>query len=290
VQPALLSDFMGVVVKQSLGLVLILATILAFTSSASAEQVRQRPYADLKQVLDAVEGFESWPRRVEPGHLLRVPHRGQGVRVASHFQGQTLGILTQRDGARFDTLTTVQATAPLSPEMGPDGQGLAITHHKGFGSNAAFPVGPDGFAAISGRGEGALAVLFDHGQRATGFLTHSDYDDPLGSRSARRGGIEVIFLTREGDVLARISSDLQQGITAYGFETTSGAPDIAGFVILNTDPGGIAVDDILFARVAMVSKMQHPTQNWRTDSWHAGSGKIPFPHAWKTSQNLSRQP
>jgi hypothetical protein len=276
--------------NSTLGLVLGLATILVSSAPVSADQIRPHPYAALKQVLDAVEGFESWPKRAEPGYLLQTPHRGDGIRVASHFRGQQLGILTRSSGARFDTITTAQATPPLVLEMGPDGQGLAVAHHNGFGSNAAFPIGPDGFAAISGRGEGALAVLFDHDQRATGFLTHSDYEDPLGTRPSRRGGVEVIFLARDGHVLARIAASLEQGITAFGFETVSGVPEIAGFVILNTDPGGIAIDDILFARAPMVGKMQHPEQNWRAVYWHAGSTDIPFPHAWKTAQNLSRHP
>ena len=272
------------------GLALCLATFFPSAVPVSADQVRPRPYAALKQVLDAVEGFDSWPKRAEPGYLLQAPHRGDGIRVASHFKGQTLGIVTQSSGARFDTITNAQATAPLSLAMGPDGQGLAVAYHNGFGTNAAFPIGPDGFAVISGRGEGALAILFDHDQRATGFLAHSDYAAPLGTRPARRGAIEVVFMSREGHVLARIEAGLEQGITALGFETASGAPEIAGLVILNTDPGGIAVDDILFARAPMVGKMQHPAQNWRTDSWHAGSGTIAFLHARKTSQNLPRQP
>ena len=272
------------------GFVLGLATIIAFCSAAKAERILSRPYAALAQSLDAVEGFENWPMRPEPGHLLRVPHRGLGIKVGGHFAGQSLAILTQRDGTRFDALGDTQAATPLALEMGPDGQGLAIAHHNGFGSNAAFPFGPDGYDAISGRGEGALAVLFDHDQKATGFLTHSDYDDPLGIRPARRGGVEVIFLTRDGHVLATFASILQQGVTAFGFETASGAPEIAGLVILNTDPGGIAVDDILFARAAMVGKMQHRADKWRSVSWHSRSGEIPFSNASKIAQHLSRQP
>ncbi len=238
---------------------LLSASICCVLATATrAEGIMTRPYAALLQELDSREGFEAWPRRPEPGHLLRAPHHAPGLAIASHFEGQTPAILTRRDGGRHDSLTTTTAKPPLRLAAGPDGQGLAVAQHRGFGSNAAFPIGPDGFAQLSGRGEGSLAILFDQDQRATGLLIHSDYPDPLGSRPAPRGTVEVIFLARDGQVLGRIVSALGQGVTPLGFQTTSGLPMIAGVVILNTDPGGIAVDDILFARAALMGRAATP--------------------------------
>ena len=230
----------------------VLATAL------QAEGLISRPYAELLRELDSLEGFEAWPTRDEPGHLLRAPHRAPGLSVASHFEGQAPGILTRRDGGRHDSLVSPEADAPLRLATGPDGQGLAVARHRGFGSNAAFPIGPDGFGRLSGRGEGSLAILFDQDQRATGMLIHSDYPDPLGTRPAPRGGVEVIFLARDGRVLGHAYAPLTEGITALGFQTASGLPLIAGVVILNTDPGGIAVDDILFARAALMGRAATP--------------------------------
>ncbi|MDP5350021.1 MAG: hypothetical protein NWT12_06385 [Paracoccaceae bacterium] len=227
-------------------------------SPLRAESIVNRPYAELLRELDSREGFEAWPMREEPGHLLRAPHRAPGLAVASHFEGQSPGILTRRDGGRHDSLVATQADAPLRLATGPDGQGLAVARHRGLGSNAAFPIGPDGFGLLSGRGEGSLAILFDQDQRATGMLIHSDYPDPLGSRPAPRGRVEVIFLARDGRVLGQINAALTEGVTALGFQTAGGLPQIAGVVILNTDPGGIAVDDILFARAALMGRAATP--------------------------------
>ena len=103
------------------------------------------------------------------------------------------------------------------------------------------------WAVLTERGEGALAVLFDHDQSAMGFRVHTDYPDPLGSRPAWRGQIEVRFHDRDGRLITRLQFHPGPGITDFGFKRVGARRDIAGVIILNTDPGGIAVDDIIFA-------------------------------------------
>lgn len=264
-------------------------TILA-AAPVMAQTVLPRPYAQLQQELDRIEGFAAWPARPEPGHLLTAPHRGDGITVASHFAGQSPAVLTRRAGGRFDTLTRARASAPLMIETGPPGQGISIAQHRGFGSNAVLPIGPDGFDVVSGRGEGSLAILFDHDQAAVGLLVHADYADPLGVRAAPRGTVEVILLDRTGRVLARDVTPLSEGITALGYGTRDDAPLIAGLVVLNTDPGGIAVDDILYARAAVMGGMQQSPRNRRAASWQSDGPAILWLHAWKTAQILSIQP
>jgi len=259
-------------------------------AQAQAETIIARPYQLLAQELDRIEGFEAWPRRAEPGHLLSAPHRGEGITVASHFTGQTPAILTRREGGRFDSLTQARAQAPLQLETGPPAQGIAVALHRGFASNAVFPIGPAGFDRIDGRGEGMLAILFDHDQRATGLLIHSDYADPLGTRPAPRGTVEVIVLDRAGRVLARPVTPLAQGITALGYATAGGAQLIAGLVVLNTDPGGIAVDDILYERAAMMGEMQHSPLNLWALPWQSDGRKILSPYAEETAQIFPLQP
>lgn len=242
----------GLALSAALSAAICAAICAAMTAPARAQEIISRPYAELLHELDSREGFEAWPRRAEPGHLLQAPHRAPGLHVGSHFAGQRTAILTRRVGGRHDALQAATADAPLTLAAGPPGQGLAVAHHRGFGSNAAFPVGPDGFDRISGRGEGSLAILFDRDQRATGLLIHADYPDPLGTRPAPRGMVEAIALARDGRVLGRIATPLGPGITALGLQSATGLPEIAGLVILNTDPGGIAVDDILFSRAALI--------------------------------------
>ena len=283
-------SFYGQIWRKCLLLACSLAGVTLPQVQARADTIIPRPYAVLMQELDRIEGFEAWPRRAEPGHLLSAPHRGDGITVASHFTGQTPAILTRRDGGPFDSLTQPRAQAPLRLETGPPGQGIAVALHRGFASNAVFPIGPAGFDQIEGRGEGMLAILFDHDQRATGLLIHSDYADPLGARPAPRGTVEVIVLDRAGQVLARPVTALAQGITALGYATADGAPLIAGLVVLNTDPGGIAVDDILYERAAMMGeKPQSPLNLWAL-SWQADGRKIMSSYVEKTAQIFPLQP
>lgn len=267
-----------------------LTAIMAQTSRAQSDQILARPYADLARELTRREGFEAWPTRPEPGHLLQALHRGSDITIGSYFSGQTPGILTQNNNERFDILTDVTPDLPLALATAPRGHGLAIAHHRGFGSNAVFPLGPDGFDRISGRGEGSLAVLFDHDQRATGFLVHADYPDPLGQRNATRGVVTVILLARDGQVLATPVTPLKQGITAIGYATAAGAPGIAGMVILNTDPGGIAIDDILYDRAALSGRQHRSGANSMQASWQSGPGALVLMHAWQTAQRLPRHP
>ena len=147
------------------------------------------------------------------------------------------------------------ARAPLRLTGHGPGLGLAFAWHRGFGSVAVFPLGPDGFGALSGRGEGSLAVLFPHDQAALGLRVHSDYPDPLGARATRPGTVTLIAMSRDGHEIGRHAMRLAAGITALGLERTSGVRDIAGFVLLNTDPGGIAVDDILYHRERLLGRV-----------------------------------
>ncbi|MDX5401898.1 MAG: hypothetical protein LPK02_05950 [Rhodobacterales bacterium] len=272
------------------GLIGLIGLGLPGLTPVHAAEIVARPYAALQQELDRIEGFEGWPARAEPGHLLRAPHRGDGIAIASHFTGQTPAILTLRDGGSYDSLSEARAQAPLRLEVGPPGQGIAIARHRGFGSNAVFPVGPRGFDRIDGRGEGSLAILFDDDQRAVGLLVHADYADPLGTRPATRGTVEVIVLDRAGRVLARPVTPVSEGVTALGYQTASGAPLIAGLVLLNTDPGGIAVDDILYARAGLMGRAPQVTPDLRQASWQADRAGLLSRHAEETAQILPLQP
>ncbi|WP_299354593.1 hypothetical protein [uncultured Shimia sp.] len=202
------------------------------------------PYADLEKELSSVLTFETLPQRSEPGfnfdHLMRL----KGAWVGEHFAGQTLGSAPSETGQPHDTLSEPQASAPLTLRTGAPWRNLSIAHHRGFGSNAVLPLGPLGFQDISGRGEGAFAVLFDHDQPAFGFRLHAAYDSPLGQASMR-GSVVVHVFDRQGNLIGRASIHPGEGVSEHGFRTLS-PPHVAGIMITNTDPGGIALDDILF--------------------------------------------
>lgn len=242
------SDFGGAVTRSVLaGMCLALCA-----ASSQAEPLRVVPYDRLAAELDGRIGFDGLPRRPEPGLSLDHPLPVDGAWVGAAFAGQAGVIRQSGDGARHDGIGDARADAPLRLVGQGPGQGLAFAHHRGFGSVAVFPLGPDGFGRISGRGEGALAVLFAQDQRAVGLRIHSDYPDPLGSRQTASGDVEILMMARDGRMIGRHAVRLGPGITEIGLERSDGQPGIAGFVLLNTDPGGIAVDDILFARAALL--------------------------------------
>lgn len=75
---------------------------------------------------------------------------------------------------------------------------------------------------------------------------HADYPVPPTGRSTAPGEIEVNFNDRRGRVIGHQSRAPRLGITEFGFIRGGYRADIAGVTIVNTDPGGIAFDDILF--------------------------------------------
>lgn len=231
---------------------LFLLVFFAFNQPLRADEIRTIPYILLATQLTGRIAFDTMPSRPEPGLSLDHPVAVDGAQVGAGFAGQVHAIRQGRDGARFDALSDALANPPLRLVGHGPGQGLAFARHRGFGSVAVFPLGPDGFDRLSGRGEGALAVLFPHDQAAIGLRVHSDYADPLGARSGQPGAVEVIAMARDGRVIARHAAQLAQGITEIGLRRRDDIPDIAGFVLLNTDPGGIAVDDILYARTPLL--------------------------------------
>lgn len=193
--------------------------------------------------LDGHVRFDTLPRRDEPGHVIDQLYLGPDVALGSHFKGQTLGTRTGPGGQQHDTLTQRRATPPLHLLPGAPGQSLSVAWHRGFGSMALFPLGPSGFPRVDARGEGAVSILFETDQDLIGLRIHSGYSDPLG-QSPRPGAVHVTCLSRSAEVRARIDTPLATGITEIGLQFDTGP--IAGCTLTNTDPGGIAIDDLRY--------------------------------------------
>ncbi|MFT4708563.1 MAG: hypothetical protein ACI9PU_002413 [Ascidiaceihabitans sp.] len=64
-------------------------------------------------------------------------------------------------------------------------------------------------------------------------------------RGGENGSAQVQFLRRDGSVIAQ-SPVRQLGEYAVGFHSKDDVPDIAGFVLMNADPQGVAIDNIRF--------------------------------------------
>jgi hypothetical protein len=231
-----------------------LATALALLAASSltpsvplaqeaGKSVMMTDYNVLKQELDAIIDFETLPRRPEPGIALEAAMREGHAWLGERLAGQ------QVLGGPHDRLLGTPL-APMAIAPGARGANLSVAWHRGFGSNALFPLGPAGFPARAARGEGSVAILFDHGQRALGLRIHSDYAAPLGDAPAP-GTLTIAFYRRDGARIGQIRRQLDTGITELGVRRADGVADIAAITVTNDDPGGIALDDILYQTAPM---------------------------------------
>ena len=222
----------------------LILVLFALSTAPLWAEVQPVPYADLQRELSSTITFETLPQRPEPGFNLDHPVRVSGAWLGEHFAGQSIRDLPATMGTPHDALGHPFGHRPLAIRPGKQGQNLSVAYHRGFGSNAVLPLGPLGFRQISGRGEGALAILFDSDQWAFGFRLHTDYARPLGN-ATERGEIRVYTFTRQGYPLDQATIYPPEGISEHGFSVTEG-PLVGGILITNSDPGGVALDDILF--------------------------------------------
>ena len=202
------------------------------------------PFDALRQQPHLIESFDSLPATPEPGIQIHQHWRAMGLSLAEHLAGQD----SIDTGTGCDSLTGLPS-APLRVQPGLPKHNLSIAAHVGFGSNALFPLGPAGFGRIEGRGEGATAIRFARPRQVAGFRVHADYADPLGTRPAP-GTLRLRVFGPGGRTLGRVEVALRPGVMSLGFRSI-GAP-IAGLLIETHDPGGIALDDILFAAVEVI--------------------------------------
>lgn len=173
--------------------------------------------------------FDDQPSGWGPG----VPVHGvmalNGARVGEHFAGQRVA----SNGAH-DTVEG-PATSPLTVRAGIKGQNLSVVRFKGTSLINGF--GAAGFPKRDAQGEGAIAVEFAEDQNALAFDL----------RGGEAGAATVTFMARDGAVIGSVPVS-PTGEFAVGFYRTTGKADIAGFVITNTDPQGLAIDTLRFGK------------------------------------------
>lgn len=150
-----------------------------------------------------------------------------GARFGERFAGQILmaeGDFDRVGGAAFSPLTVIPG-APgqtLGAMRLPD-----TTVLQGLG-NRSFPM-------IEAAGEGMIAVEFEDDQAALAFDL----------RGGEAGSATVVFLRRDGREISRLTIG-PLGEDSYGFLRSDWAADIAGFLIFNADPQGVAIDNLAF--------------------------------------------
>lgn len=230
------------------GILLAAAALLALP--ARAGPIEAVPYAALAPLLPGRIDFEDLPALPEPGHELRHGYAAAGARVGERFAGQRLAEVPGPEGGRHDALAGRPA-APLRLLHGAPGEGLSVSFHRAFRSNALYPLGPLGWPAAEARGEGAVAILFAEDACGVAFRLHTEYVDALGSNAGHRGDVTVTFHARDGRAIAATRHLPGGGITGYGFLSRADAAEIAGLTITNLDKGGVALDDIRFGCVPL---------------------------------------
>jgi len=100
---------------------------------------------------------------------------------------------------------------------------------------ASLGLGSRVYPKVEAVGEGAIAVLFERDQPALAF-------DIAGGE---QGYASIKFINRQGEEIDTVTfSPLTEA--SYGFARQKMEPDIAGFILLNTDPQGISVDNLRF--------------------------------------------
>lgn len=150
-----------------------------------------------------------------------------GITIGERFAGQ---IRENQDG--FDEISGLPIV-PLTVIGGGTGQNLGAMFLQG--TTVVHGHGPRGYPRVEAVGEGAITVLFDRDQPALSFDI----------RGGEKGSASIQFYNRQGVLLHTITLD-SLGEDSFGFARSRMEPDIAGFIVTNHDPEGLAIDNLRF--------------------------------------------
>lgn len=170
--------------------------------------------------------FEDQVSHMGPGRLIDGPLQMDGARFGERFAGQDVLSFGHHD------VVAGKPTSPLQVVAGAKGQNLSLVYMRP--TNVLNGYGVGGFPKREAQGEGAIAVLFDNDQGIFAFQI----------RGGEAGSATVQFFDRNGREIDRVILDIV-GEGSFGF-LRNGPSDIAGFVLTNEDPEGIAIDNIAF--------------------------------------------
>lgn len=184
--------------------------------------------------LPRVITFEDTRSGAGPGYYIEDILPLEGATFGERFAGQSL------TGQSTHDEVTGNAFAPLTMMPGAAGQNLSVVHF--YGETVLNGYGAAGFPRREGQGEGAIAVLFDRDQSALAFDL----------RGGEAGAASVTFYRRDGLMIGTVPIE-PTGEFTVGFLRSTGEADIAGFILTNTDPQGIAIDTLRFGRIPELS-------------------------------------
>ena len=182
-----------------------------------------------KLTLTQVITFDDVRSGAGPGHNIDDILPLEGATFGERFAGQSV----TPDGPH-DAITGT-AFAPLTVMPGAGGQNLSVVHF--YGQTLINGYGRAGFPSRDGQGEGAIAVLFDSEQSSLAFDL----------RGGEAGSALVSFYRRNGSLIGQVRVT-PTGEFAVGFLRSDGGADIAGIIVTNSDPQGIAIDTLRFGK------------------------------------------
>lgn len=154
-----------------------------------------------------------------------------GFALAERFVGQA----QEADGV-WDVITALPS-APLTLQPGDPSENLATFEApEPWLLTVVAGNGPAGFPNFNAIGEGALSILFESDQSEFG----------IELEGVEFGCITFDFFRRDG---SPIDSETICGAQAqpYAFRRVGNVTDIAGVVMTNTDPSGLAFDNVRFS-------------------------------------------
>lgn len=178
--------------------------------------------------------FEDVQSGFGPGRLVDDILPLDGAVFGERFAGQFVDTDSTHDQISGTALS------PLTLMPGDAGQNLSVVHFSG--NTVINGYGTAGFPKRDAQGEGAIAVLFDNDQSALSFDL----------RGGEAGVAVVTFHRRDGTVIHSVPID-PTGEFTVGFLRADDISDIAGFVLTNTDPQGLALDTLRFGKPADLS-------------------------------------
>ncbi|MEP5729156.1 MAG: hypothetical protein ABJL67_07250 [Sulfitobacter sp.] len=152
-----------------------------------------------------------------------------GATFGERFAGQSVS----SRGPHDDIIGT--AFAPLTMMPGAKGENLSVVNFAG--QTVINGYGAAGFPRRDGQGEGAIAALFDTDQSAFAFDL----------RGGEAGAATVMMFRRDGSAIGQVPVK-PTGEFSVGFLRSTGEADIAGFIVTNTDPQGLAIDTLRFGK------------------------------------------
>lgn len=225
----------------------VIAALIATDVAAQELAIVEIPYSEIVTLSPTRQDFEGYADATF-GSSLRI----EGAAVGPILSGQTLRIKSGRGHGAHYVLDDRSPDLPLSLTAGRQPEGGAVVFDEAFNSFALAGQGPPQSIPNHARiGTGTLTLLFDEPQCFVGFRTWLDgAQDNIVMRDYPEGNINLLFWNEIGSEIADLRRFLDRGLISLGYaQQGGGPPEIKAITVQNLDPGGIAIDDLIFSPI-----------------------------------------